>query len=625
MVEKPGTILPDKTPWETLKGCADFIGLKQLLNDYGVDNLTLQQIQTLGRRIQKMGGKDVLRIAFMGNFTLDLLPAGVTVRGATAGLQAKHYLGGFNQYYQEMLDSESGLRTFAADYIVLALSLRLLEPDLHYNYAGLDEKTREERKERALHHILDWVKLSLENTSATLLIANFALPIHLAAGIGDKKLPGDETTFYHDLNKKLAEALLNEDRCFILDIDNLAANFGRKKVCDPKLFFMAKMEWSEPFMGEVSRTVWKFIQSIQGLGKKCLVLDLDNTLWGGVVGEDGVLGVKVGQGDPTAEAFLEFQHCIKGLKARGILLALCSKNNLADVEEIFSLRTEMPLKWSDFSAVAVNWEPKHENIRRIASELNIGTDSMVFLDDNPAECSLVRQMLPEVLTVLLPEDPAAYVDVLSELDGLERAAILADDLRKSEQYGLQKQRTVHRASVTDMDAYLRSLETEVTIRSAAKEDLARVHQLFNKTNQFNLTTKRYSLGEVESFFTSEKHVLGTVSAGDRFGDLGLIGVFLLEWRENGGVLDSLLMSCRAMGRGIESAMMNHVKSLMEKNPGMRQLEAVYLPTPKNQPVENFLEGQGFKVTEARDDGSKHYLLAYTEIQAIDCAWIRLKN
>src|SRR5215210_7774340 len=391
------------------------------------------------------------------------------------------------------------------------------------------------------------------------------------------------------------------------------------------MYYLAKMEWSPGFLPTVAAELVRQIKAIRNVGKKCLVLDLDNTLWGGVVGEDGPTGIKIGTGDPEAEAFLEFHHKLKALQDRGVLLAVCSKNNRADVVEVFDSRPEIPLKLADFAAAEICWDPKHEGLKRIAAALNIGTDSLVFVDDNPAEISLVQQMMPEVKTVLLPPDPAEYAGLIERMNDFETPEILEEDRRKTGQYRENRQRQELQASVGGLEGYLASLRTEVEIHLARREDLPRVHQLFSKTNQFNLTTERYSLAEIERFATSPACELWVARARDRFGDLETIAVVLLKKVGRMATIDTFLMSCRAMGRGIETAIMNHVKHrLVEERSGL-ELRGRYLPTPKNKPVERFYDEQGFRLLESSPSGEKLYGLRRDEVRLAPCDWIRVTH
>ena len=558
------------------------------------------------------------RIAYLSNFTLDLLPRAVAKQAEAEGFRVGAYVGKFDQYMQEVLDGGSGLHRFGPDLVLLALSLRRrLEA-----FAMLPAAARHELRDEVLAHVESWIALALKRLPATLLIANFPSPSWPLAGVADVKSGYGEAEFFLELNLGLLRLCKGNPRVRLFDVDRLAARFGKEKLIDRKMLYLAKMEWSPAFLSTVAGELVRQIRAVRGLAKKCLVLDLDNTLWGGVVGEEGAAGVKIGPGDPTSEAFLDFHHRLKALQSQGVLLAVCSKNNPADVVEVFETRPEIPLKLADFAAKEICWDPKHEGLKKIAAALNIGTDALVFLDDNPAEVSLIQQMLPEVKAVLLPPDPAEYAAVLERLADFERQAVLEEDLQKTEQYRQNAQRQELQAAAGDLSAYLASLETELGIRRAHPDDLPRVHQLFTKTNQFNVTTKRYTPADVERFAASPDHELWIAKARDRFGDLGTIAVILLEKQEEILAIDSFLMSCRAMGRGLETALMNHVKQRLLAQ-GAGELRATYVPTPKNKPVETFFDDQGFRLLEAGDEGEKRYALRREEVEMRECGWIQV--
>jgi FkbH-like protein len=493
-------------------------------------------------------------------------------------------------------------------------------------FSAMPAAERQNFREEIVSHLESWAQRAAERLPATVLIGNFPVPGWPLAGVADAKTEYSEAELYAELNLELLRRFRSNPRVRLVDLDRLASRYGKDRILDPKMYYLAKMEWSPGFLPLVAGELVRHVKAVRGLGRKCLVLDLDGTLWGGVVGEEGPAGVKCGPGDPEAEAFLEFHHRLKALQDRGVLLAVCSKNNRADVVEVFESRPEIPLRLADFAAAEIGWEPKHEGLRKIAAALNIGTDSLVFLDDNPAEVSLVQQMMPEVKTVLLPPDPADFAGLLERMDDFEKPQILEEDRRKTDQYRENRQRQelqMAQMAAGDLTGYLASLRTEVEVRLARQEDLPRVHQLFTKTNQFNLTTERYSLAEVERFATSPACELWVARARDRFGDLGTIGVVLLKKVGRMATIDSFLMSCRAMGRGIETAIMNHIKHrLMEDRSGL-ELRGRYLPTPKNQPVEHFYEQQGFRLLESSPSGEKLYGLRRDEVRREPCDWIRV--
>ncbi|NET43248.1 HAD family hydrolase [Okeania sp. SIO2B3] len=614
----------DKKLKQLLKHTNSLEELVNLVKQVDFSEIKSTEISLIDKSIKKLSQKPEFKIAYLGNYTIEPLPSYVNAFSVSEGIIAEEYIGSYQQYFQELLNPNSPLINYNPDLIYLDISLRELQPKIYYEYSSLSLDERKNSLNFIISHISDWLKVALNQTSANILISNFLQPNFYQTGIADLNQEYGESEFYLELNLALLCLLKKESRVHLFDIERLASRFGKEQVHNPKMYYIAKMEWRENFLPTIARELIRYIKAIKGYTKKCLVLDLDNTLWGGVVGEEGVMGIKIGQGDPVSEAFLEFQRKIKTVKDRGILLAICSKNNINDALEAFEKRPEMPLKKSDFSAMEINWEPKHKNLQKIASTLNIGTDSLVFIDDNPAECSLVTQMMPEVKTILLPSDPATYSELLEQLNEFEKVQILQDDLSKATQYIQNKQREEHKQQIGDMASYLESLGTEIKIWEATEEDLPRVHQLFSKTNQFNLTTIRYSMAEVEKFFQDSNYDLTVISAHDNFGEIGTIALYLLDLREKPYLLiDSLIMSCRAMGRGIETAIVNHLKTKYLTNHPEIQLSATYIPTKKNKPVVDFFEQQGFEVVKKEETGTKKYILKSESAKLIDSSWIKI--
>jgi FkbH-like protein len=572
-------------------------------------SLTGREAERVARRLAELAPPADLRLLLLGNHTLDALARSTAAAALCRGVVVDGRVGPFGQHVQMLLDPALGLAEHDPQAIFLSLDLERLLPELPAGLAELTTEARRRLVDHGLRVIDDWVELAKGRTSATLLVGNFWRPRRAHLGLADAKLAGGEAALYGLLNARLLDAYADDPRVHVVDVDHAVATVGRDAASDPRMAFLAKLAWSEAALPVLGDLLARYLAGLVLPPRKCLVLDLDNTLWGGVLGEEGPDGIRIAEGDPVGEAFRAFQTAIKGVQQRGLLLAACSKNNPGDVEEVFRLRSDMPLKLADFAAKRVNWEPKHQNIRAIAAELNIGTDSLVFIDDNPAECELVRQMLPEVEVVALPKDPSRYAGLLLDLPSLERLEIAAEDRRKTEQYQEQAEREAARVTVgSDMAAYLASLGTEVTIWRASRAELTRVHQLFAKTNQFNLTTRRYKPADIEGFLASPDWRLEVVSAKDRFGDLGIIAALLLERRAEGLVLDSLVMSCRAMGRSIESVIANRIKAIARaERPGGRLL-GEFRPTAKNMPAADFFDRQGFLLVSSDEAGNRQYSL-----------------
>lgn len=604
--------------------CHDLESAKPYLDALDIRELSPQYFAYLGRKIGSYSDSLDVKVAYLSNFTIDLLPNYLNVHAAFRRFRCGAYMSPFNQYFQDVLTARGPLATYEPDILFLSLSMRALDPTVFYSFPELSREDRQDRLDRVIDHFRQWISSTTERYDADIIVTNFQLPSFPHLGLADAKDSFGEMQFYCELNKRLANLSTQNTRVHILDLAKLSARVGFENIYDPKLYYLAKISWSERFFSSVAEEIVRFITALKGRTKKCLVCDLDNTLWGGIVGEDGPLGVKIGQGDPISEAYFDFQTKIKSVKNRGILLAICSKNNQGDVEEVFKKRPDMPLKLSDFAATKINWDHKNINIKRLAQELNIGLDSLVFIDDNPVECELIKQTLPQVMTVRLPPKHELMVDMIDSLVELEKIVVLEDDRKKTEQYHHRKQREELKESAGDLKKYLESLGMVISMRSAQKQDLERVHQLFTKTNQFNVTTIRYAMGDIEKFCTDKLYDLTIVSCRDRFGDLGIIGLYLLDQKNNSYYIDSLILSCRAMGRGIEVAIMNRIKEEF-KAANHERMEAKFIPTKKNVPVRSYFEEQGFEARKTEEDGTTYYSLKKENCRLIDCSWITINE
>jgi FkbH-like protein len=339
-----------------------------------------------------------------------------------------------------------------------------------------------------------------------------------------------------------------------------------------------------------------------GLTRKCVVLDLDNTLWGGVVGEDGPQGIRLGSTAPGSE-YVEFQRFLATLPQRGILLAIASKNNPDDALEVIRGHEAMVLREGAFSALRINWRPKPENLASIAEELNIGVDSLVYVDDNPDEREQMRQLLPQVLTVDLPRDPALYRSTLERLPELQVLGITEEDRLRAGQYVAKREREQIRVQAASVDDYLRSLGIKVAIDPLTEPDVSRVAQLFQRTNQFNVTTRRYDAGAVLRILGDSAWRSWTLRASDRFGDHGLVATALARANGTEWTLDSFLMSCRVIGYGIETALLADIIAAATAA-GATRLRGEFIPTKKNVPARDLFARHGFQLADKRSDGGE---------------------
>lgn len=562
-------------------------------------------------------------IGWLGNMTLNPLQQHTDVFADALGIRLGSVVAPYGQYFQELLNELSATRSADPDVLVLALSLRRLAPSLVEGSRTRSRAVVEEEMDNIVAGIGDWVKLAKSNTRAHLFVCNFVRPPAMRFGIADMAFGAGEHYMYSELNRRLASLFADEPRVTVIDANHAVSRAGVYDNWNPQMYRLAKVKWGEMGLKHLSILLARACRALFHPARKCLIMDLDNTLWGGVLGEEGPEGIRVGEGDAVGESFAAFQRSLLDMKARGILLAVCSKNNPEDVQEAFRLRPDMPISLDDFACTAINWQPKHANIQSIADTLNIGVDSLAFVDDNPVECELIRQMLPDVLTIELPKDPAVYADLLYEVPQLDKIRVTEEDLAKTEQYKANFEREVHRQSVGDMETFLKSLETEVVVRPARQSDVHRIHQLFTKTNQFNVTTIRYTGTQIEEFLESADWLLWVVSARDKFGELGTVGLFLVELQGDQARIDSFIMSCRALGRSIETVVCNVLKERVFDDARVSRLVARFVPTAKNAPASDFFAHQGFDALRTDDDGTIEYGLERTDCQPVPCPAINV--
>ncbi len=569
------------------------------------------------RRLRSLAAEPDLRVVWLGNHTLEPAMRHAAVLAFAHGVNLASEAGDFDQHFQAVLDPDSALHAARPDAIVLSLSLRLLAPALVTGGAGLAEDTRRAEAERVLDEVRRWVDAARERTSATLLVTNFPRPARSGYGLADAQSAAGDAALYGWLNEALAAEYRDDPQVHVLDADAAVANAGRAASWNPAMYHLAKIEWHGPGLAAVAELLARALCALVRPAKKCLLLDLDNTLWGGIVGEDGVEGLRVGAGDPVGEAFVDFQRALLDIKARGVLLGLVSKNNREDVEEAYR-RLEMPLTLTDFAATRIDWQQKHLHVADIAGELGIGLDSVVFVDDNPVECELVRRALPEVEVIALPADPAAYAEVLLGSWLFDKLALTEEDTHKTIQYRDNAARVRGRHGAANLAAWLESLGTRIEIGRAGAGELTRLHQLFGKTNQFNVTTKRYTPAELRRFAESDGWLFEWLRVRDNFGDLGLVGAWLVRLHGEVPEIDSFLLSCRALGRGVETAAVNRIKERVFAS-GAQALVARFVPTAKNRPAERFYDEQGFALVDTGPDGVKTYRIAAADAAPRPCA------
>ena len=534
------------------------------------------------RAAGKVPSKRQCRIALLSSFTIDLLKPLLRAHCWRAGIDASFYVAPFNQIVQEIKDPQSGLAAFKPDIIVIAPDWRWLQFAEEEADAGAAVAQRLEQLQNL------WTE-SRERLAAFTIQFGFEIPVEEPLGRLSTALPGGRRRLIQQLNLALWEAASKSPGVAILDIEETASVFGKDRWADPVLWQVARQYPASEALAPLSRDLTALLRAIYGLTMKCVVLDLDGTLWGGVIGEDGLNGIHLG-GSPAGESYAAFQRYLKSLSRRGILLAACSKNNDEDARRPFREHPERILKESDFACFVANWQPKHENIRAIAKTINIGTDALVFLDDNPLERATIRRNLPEVEVVELPAEPARYVSTLASLKLFETLSITQEDRLRTESIRGNVEREQIAASAGNVDEYLAGLGIKVQISPFDEVNLPRIVQLINKTNQFNVTTRRRTEAEVRAVMAAGGYTQA-MRAEDRFGDNGLTGILIAIPENNVLRLDTWLMSCRVLGRKLEEAMFASLTAYA-KAQGFKSILCEYIPTAKNSLVVGLFERMG---------------------------------
>jgi FkbH-like protein len=553
---------------------------------------TLQLDRAFGRLgLKEAAGFLPIRLAILASATVDHLSPAIRVAGLRRRLLIDVYCGAYGQYRQDVLDPTSPFHQFSAQAILFSLATReaLAAVPLVASAAEVDDTIGTLIVELRLL----WQK-AREISNAVIIQQAFLDVTEPLFGSYDRFVPGAPSRVVARLNDRLCETAA-QDGVLLLDVARASERDGIDAWFDAGRWLQGKLEiapQAAPLYGDM---VARILAAQRGLSKKCLVLDLDNTLWGGVIGDDGLDGIVLGRGSAAGEAHLALQRYAKELKERGVILAVCSKNDPGLAEAAFRDHPEMLLRRSDIAAFVANWNDKAENLKAIATRLNIGIDSLVFVDDNPAERARIRQSLPMVAVPELPEDVAQYVRCLADAGYFETVAFTSEDRDRAQQYAANAEREALLASAQTMDDFLRGLKMSVRFGPFTAVDHARIVQLINKTNQFNTTTRRYSseeitcLAELPSALTLQFRLL------DRIGDNGLVSTIILRpTPDHQDVLEieNWVMSCRVFGRQLEFEAMNIAVETARQR-GSRALVADYIVTPKNGVINALYSSLGF--------------------------------
>jgi len=534
------------------------------------------------------------RIAVIGSFTLNGLAETLQVKCAELKIFSHIFTGGYNQYNEEILNPKSNLYSFKPEICFLLLDTRTILGDLFFNPYDISNNDRKNFIETKFNELANLISYFSEQSQCKIIISNFVAPTYSPYGIVESKTEYGLQKMITDLNSKLLDKFKNNPLVFVFNFNGFVTNHGQNNIFDYRQYYLGDVRVSLEKIPHLANELMSYVKPILGKNRKCIVLDLDNTLWGGIIGEDGFNGIKLGHNDPIGKSYIEFQKHLLSLHKRGIILTVNSKNNFDDAMKVIREHPNMVLREENFACLKINWNDKVSNLREIAQEVNIGLDSMVFFDDDQMNRDFVISAIPEVLTVEMPKDPSQYVPTLLKLNDFNITKITEEDKSRGKMYVEQRKRTELQKSTNDFNEYLKKLDIKLSIKNANEFSIPRISQLTLKTNQFNLTTRRYQEEDILKFSSSDDKIVECVKVSDKFGDNGITGTYIIIKKNNEEwIIDTFLLSCRIIGRGIEDIMMNQIIE-KAKTAGIKRIKGQFIPTEKNKPAENFYKDLGFK-------------------------------
>ena len=536
------------------------------------------------------------KIAVLSNFTLNGIAEALKTNAFLNNIFIDVYLGNYGQWQQELMSNN--LYDFAPEIIFVILDRFGIDSDIYNSYHLMPEEEIESYFKNYLAEIYKLVDAAKEKTKAKIVVSNIVDFWSNILGIAEGRAKNSLRRYIKRANLSLEQKYANDHQVLVFDFDGWLGYRGKEQNMYAKFFFLADMRLNPEIMPALAKELCAYLIAVFGKTKKCLVLDLDNTLWGGIIGEDGLSGISLAPHGAGQEFYL-FQKTILAFHRRGIILAINSKNNWEDAMEVFEKHPHMILKREHFAAMRINWQDKIANFRELAEEINIGLDSMVFADDDPANRAMVNEFLPEVDILDVPGDTALYFKALLDYKGFSILEFTEEDKKRGEMYFAEIQRREMKSQATDLDSFLRGLDLAISIEPISELTLPRAAQLTQKTNQFNLTTCRYQVEDIKNFI-SNGYKIWTLSAKDRFGNYGMTGLLIARKGKENWAIDTFLLSCRILGKKIEEQFLNYALNEL-KSTGVKKVLGEYIATKKNGQVKDFYGRTGFKKINSEEN------------------------
>jgi len=563
-----------------------------------------------------------LHVSLLTNFTVDALVPVMKGEIALAGFHPAVHVAAPDTILQESLERESGVYRSRPEVVVVALWLEGLTPALTSRFMALSEDEARSELERVLNLLDEIVSALRFHTEAPILINNFPLTLYPVQGILDAQSENSQTQLILALNQELVRRVRRFPDVYLVDYMSLFARIGGAQAIDERFWQIGRAPLGRGALMPLGQLYGRYFKALRGRNRKCLVLDCDNTLWGGVVGEDGMGGLRLGVSYPGS-SYQAFQREILNLHDRGVILALCSKNNESDVLNVLRNHPDMLLREEHFAAWRINWDNKAENLRRLAEDLSIDLGSMVFLDDSGFECSAVRRQLPEVAVLHLRTDPSTFKHALSAVGFFDTLSTSAEDRRRNQMYQADRERKqAYAQSHGSLDEFLASLEMVAEIGLADDLSITRTSQLTQRTNQFNLTCRRYTESEVRAFLKDPNSRVFSLRLRDRISDLGQVGAAIVIYDGPTAEIDTFLLSCRALSRGAEDALLSEVVRIAGEN-GCCRVLGRYVRSSRNAQNANFYPSHGFTAIAGEEPGTTWELAIQTGLVKPP-PWIRIE-
>ncbi len=536
----------------------------------------------------------VLKVAILRNFTVDPLIPVIKGEIASAGFYPMIQLGGYDTIAQEVFDSQSALYVTQPDLVFVFQWLEILAPEFVTRFPSLSHTQVNDEIDRVLNMLSQFITAMRQHTNVPVVVNNFLLPCHSAFGILDVQSEQYQTHAILKLNLDLLRCFKKFHDVYLIDYMSLMMRIGSEQCVDERYWQIGRAPLGRNVLIPLGQEYGKFVRALCGKARKCLVLDCDNVLWGGILGEEGLNNIKLGAAFPGS-CYQSFQREILNLHDRGVILALCSKNNEQDVLEVLRDHPDMLLRENNFSTWQINWGDKASNLMRIAQELNIGLDSIVFVDDSQFECDLVRKRLPQVAVLQLASDPSSFSAALNAKAYFDMLIFSEEDKKRNQMYRDQSIRKSLNVSAGSIEEYLISLEMVAQIGIVNEATIARVAQLTQKTNQFNLTTRRYCEGDIGMMQAAGADIF-YLKLRDRVSDMGLVGVAIAKYSGQQAEIDTFLLSCRVLGRRVEEAFLAQILYYAKARRNCSSVLGCYYSTKKNQQVADFYGRMGFRLT-----------------------------